>query len=199
MSIATNISKLNKTNLDKKKSVSLNCVATFGTVSNENHKLKSLGKTERGARLTGAKLRWLNKKKKQSLVSTLKKKNIAKKRNIRLTPIQGIVHIKCSLNNTIVTLTDLLGKTKVWVSCGSIGFKGSKRSSKFAGQAAVEFLGSKIKNLGYKYVVLHLKGLGRGRNVSVKGLKKSGLKIYFIKDFTSIAHNGCRPSKLRRL
>ena len=121
------------------------------------------------------------------------------KYRIRTTPVQGIIHIKCSLNNTIVTLTDLLGKTKAWVSCGSIGFKGSKRSSRFAGQAAVEFLGSKIKSLGYKYVVLHLNGLGRGRNVSVKGLKKSGLRIYFIKDFTSIAHNGCRPSKLRRL
>jgi len=120
-------------------------------------------------------------------------------KRIQSTPIQGVIHIKCSLNNTIVTLTDLLGKTKAWVSCGTVGFKGSKRSSRFAGQAAIELLGSKAKTLGYRYVVLHLNGLGRGRNVSVKGLKKSGLRIYFIKDFTSIAHNGCRPSKLRRL
>jgi small subunit ribosomal protein S11 len=127
----------------------------------------------------------------------LKKKT--RKRHSQLTPIHGIIHIKCSLNNTIVTLTDLLGNTKAWGSCGSVGFKGAKRSSRFAGQAAIEFLGLKAKNLGYKHIVLHLNGLGKSRNISIKSLKKSGLRIYFIKDFTSIAHNGCRPSKLRRL
>jgi len=113
--------------------------------------------------------------------------------------IQGIIHIKCSLNNTIVTLTDLLGNTKAWVSCGSIGFKGSKRSSRFAGQAAAEQLGIKAKTLGYKKIILHLNGFGKGRNVCVKGFKKSGLQVYFIKDFTTIAYNGCRSSKVRRL
>jgi len=135
---------------------------------------------------------------KQDLNNSVAKKPPLGKR-IQSTPIQGVIHIKCSLNNTIATLTDLLGKAKAWVSCGTVGFKGSKRSSRFAGQAAIELLGSKAKTLGYKHVVLHLNGLGRGRNVSVKSLKKSGLRVYFIKDFTSIAHNGCRPAKLRRL
>ncbi len=113
--------------------------------------------------------------------------------------VQGIVHIKSSLNNTIATLTDLLGNTKAWVSCGSIGFKGSKRSSRFAGQAAAEHLGIKAKTLGYKKIILHLNGFGKGRNVCVKGLKKFGLHIYFIKDFTTVAYNGCRSPKVRRL
>jgi len=113
--------------------------------------------------------------------------------------IQGIIYVKSSLNNTIITLTDLLGNTKAWVSCGSIGFKGAKRSSRFAGQAAAEQLGIKAKTLGYTRVILHLNGLGKGRSVCVKGFKKSYLQIYFIKDATSLAYNGCRPSKLRRL
>lgn len=85
------------------------------------------------------------------------------------------------------------------MSCGSIGFKGSKRSSRFAGQAVAEQLGFKAKTLGYTKIILHLNGLGKGRNVCIKGLKKSGLQIFIIKDSTSIAYNGCRPSKLRRL
>jgi small subunit ribosomal protein S11 len=116
-----------------------------------------------------------------------------------LTLVQGIIYVKCSLNNTIITLTDLLGNTKAWVSCGSVGFKGAKRSSRFAGQSVAEQLGIKAKTLGYTKVILHLNGLGKGRNVCVKGFKNSGLQIYFIKDATSVAHNGCRPSKIRRL
>ena len=113
--------------------------------------------------------------------------------------IQGIIYVKSSLNNNIITLTDLLGNTKAWTSCGSIGFKGAKRSSRFAGQSAAEQLGVKAKTLGYTKVILHLNGLGKGRSVCVKGFKKSDLQIYFIKDATSLAYNGCRPSKLRRL
>jgi small subunit ribosomal protein S11 len=113
--------------------------------------------------------------------------------------IQGIIYVKSSLNNTIITLTDLLGDTKAWASCGSIGFKGAKRSSRFAGQAVAEQLGIKAKTLGYTQVILHLNGLGKARRVCIKGFKKSGLQIFFIKDSTPVAYNGCRPAKLRRL
>ena len=116
-----------------------------------------------------------------------------------LVSVQGIIHVKCSFNNTIVTLTDLLGNTKAWASCGSIGFKGAKRSSRFAGQMAIENLGDRAVEAGYSRIILHLNGLGKARNVCIKTLKQSGLKIYIIKDFTSIVHNGCRPSKVRRL
>ena len=80
-----------------------------------------------------------------------------------------------------------------------MGFKGGKRSSRFSGQITAENLGNKAVNLGYNKVVLHLKGMGKGRNVCITGLKKSGIKILLIKDFTSVPHNGCRPPKFRRI
>ena len=127
------------------------------------------------------------------------KNNFKNKNKLQLNSIQGIIHIKSSLNNTIITLTDLLGNVKSWVSCGSAGFKGAKRSSRFAGQAAVEKLSEKIKKLGYIRIILHLNGLGRARNACIKVIKKVGLSIFFIKDFTPVPFNGCRPSKFRRL
>jgi len=80
-----------------------------------------------------------------------------------------------------------------------LGFKKSKRSSRFAAQAVLEQLCAKAKTLGYNRIILHINGFGKGRNVCVKGFKKSRLKIYLIQDSTSVAYNGCRPSKLRRL
>jgi small subunit ribosomal protein S11 len=112
---------------------------------------------------------------------------------------KGIIHIKCSFNNTIITLTSLDGKTKAYCSSGSVGFKGAKRSSRFAGQVAAEYLGKKARKLGYKYVKVNFKGFGRGRIVCMRGLKKSRLRIKKIEDVTSLSHNGCRPKKLRRL
>jgi len=158
--------------------------------------LKNVGRLRRSLWYTN---KLLGLQKRPKIFKFKSKKKVFRKRHVGLTSIHGIVHIKCSLNNTIITLTDLLGNNKSWVSCGSVGFKGAKRSSRFAGQAAVELLGLKAKNLGYKNIVLHLNGMGRSRNSSVTGLKKAGLGVYFIKDFTAIAHNGCRPSKLRRL
>ena len=133
--------------------------------------------------------------------STLKNKkiNIFKPRTYERTNKKGIIFIQCSFNNTIMTLTDLTGKTKAYCSCGSVGFKGAKRSSRFAGQITAESLGKKARNLGYKDVILNFKGFGRGRNICIKGLKKSRLRIKKIKDVTLLAHNGCRPKKLRRL
>lgn len=129
--------------------------------------------------------------------SRLKKKK--DKNKLQINSIEGIIHIKSSLNNTIITLTDLLGNVKSWVSCGSAGFKGAKRSSRFAGQAAIEKLSKKAKKLGYVGIILHINGLGRARNGCVKSIKKAGLHIFFIKDFTPVSFNGCRPSKFRRL
>ena len=129
----------------------------------------------------------------------LKKKNWKNKNITPKISINGIIHAKFSLNNTFLTLTDLLGNTKAWSSCGSMGFKGGKRSSRFSGQITAENLGNKAVNLGYNKVVLHLKGMGKGRNVCITGLKKSGIKILLIKDFTSVPHNGCRPPKFRRI
>jgi small subunit ribosomal protein S11 len=139
------------------------------------------------------------KKKVNSLrnLSNLKKKNLF--HNSKYCKHKCVIHIKCSFNNTIITLTDLNGNTKGYCSCGSVGFKGAKRSSKFAGAVAAEHIGRKASKLGYRQVRLNCKGFGRGRFVIVKGLKKSRLKIIEIRDVTPLPHNGCRSKKLRRL
>ena len=136
----------------------------------------------------------LKKKKKIWKKNNWKRKNLNEK-----IFVNGIIHAKFSLNNTFFTLTDLSGNTKAWSSCGSMGFKGGKRSSRFSGQIAAENIGNKAVNLGYSKVILHLNGVGKGRNVCTTGLKKSGIEIQIIKDFTSIPHNGCRPPKIRRI
>jgi small subunit ribosomal protein S11 len=133
----------------------------------------------------------------QKLKQKLRQK--LKKRSKYSGGIQGIIHLCCSFNNTIISLSDLSGNIKSWTSCGSAGFKGAKRSSKFAGQAAIEKLSKKAKEYGYTKVILHLNGLGRARKTCIKSLKKFGVYIRFIKDFTPISFNGCRPSKFRRL
>jgi small subunit ribosomal protein S11 len=113
--------------------------------------------------------------------------------------IQGIFHVKCSFNNTLVALTDSSGKIRMKSSCGIVGFKGSKRSSKFAAQIAIEELSKQAKNLGYIDITLHLSGLGRARKICLKSIQKFGLYIHFIKENSPISYNGCRPSKIRRL
>jgi small subunit ribosomal protein S11 len=112
---------------------------------------------------------------------------------------KGIIHVKSSFNNTIFTLTDLKGRTKAYCSCGSAGFKGAKRSTKFAGRMAAEYLGRKTRRLGYKNVKLSLKGFASGCSLYLKAFKRSRIRIKIIKNVSSLSHNGCRPKKLRRL
>ena len=111
----------------------------------------------------------------------------------------GLVHIHSSFNNTIITVTDSKGETLMWNSSGSVGFKGSRRSTSYAAQMAAEDLGSRVQILGVSEVIIILKGIGEGRNTAPKGLQKSGLKILSIKDVTPMPHNGCRPPKRRRI
>jgi small subunit ribosomal protein S11 len=113
--------------------------------------------------------------------------------------IQGIMHIKCSFNNTLITLTDPSGKIKIKSSSGVVGFKGSKRSSKFAAQTAIEELSKRVYSLGFTDLNVHLNGFGRARKICIKSVQKIGLRIHFIKECTSISYNGCRPSKIKRL
>jgi small subunit ribosomal protein S11 len=128
--------------------------------------------------------------------------NLEKKKSLDNTIYpskKGVMHIKRSFNNTIITLTDINGNTKAYCSCGSVGFKGTKRSSKFAGLTTAEHIGRKSRNLGYKHIMLNFKGAGKGRFQVIKGLKKSRIRIKEIKEVTSFAHNGCRSKKLRRV
>ena len=123
------------------------------------------------------------------------KKKKKEKKNIST----GIAHINSSFNNTIITVTDSKGETLMWNSSGSVGFKGSRRSTSYAAQMAAEDLGSRVQILGVSEVIIILKGIGEGRNTAPKGLQKSGLKILSIKDVTPMPHNGFRPSKRRRV
>jgi small subunit ribosomal protein S11 len=93
----------------------------------------------------------------------------------------------------------LSGKIKIKSSSGVVGFKGSKRSSKFAAQTAIEELSRRVHFLGFRDLNIHLNGLGRARKICIKSIQKTGLKIHFIKECTSISYNGCRPSKIKRL
>jgi len=114
------------------------------------------------------------------------------------TRVEFCVHIFSSSNNTILTLTDLNGKVKAWSSAGSVGFRGSRRSTSYAAQQAGDSLAKKIQKLDIQDVNVEVKGFGAGREAAVRGLKLGGLKIRNIRDRTNIPHNGCRAPKKRR-
>ena len=111
----------------------------------------------------------------------------------------GIAHINSTFNNTIITITDTTGNTISWSSSGNKGFKGSRKSTPFAAQLAAEEAGKKAMEHGMKYVEVVIKGPGNGRESAIRALGSTGLNITVIKDITPIPHNGCRPSKKRRV
>lgn len=111
----------------------------------------------------------------------------------------GIANIKTTFNNTIVTISDILGNTLCWASAGSSGFKGARKNTPFAAQSAARNAASKAMELGMQKIEVIIKGRGNGRETSVRALKSAGLSILSIEDKTPIAHNGCRPPKKRRL
>ena len=123
---------------------------------------------------------------------------ITYKKNIK-NIFSGIVHVQSTFNNTIITITDLLGNTVCSASSGSVGFKGTRKSGSFAAQLACEKVINNAKNLGLKKVEIWLKGQGVGREITIKTIKNLGLDVLIIKDINRIAHNGCRPSKKRRI
>ena len=111
---------------------------------------------------------------------------------------KGIAHVHASFNNTIVTVTDMNGETLAWGSSGTIGFKGSRKSTPFAATRAGESAASKVRKMGMQEVEVRIKGAGGGREAAVNGLASSGLRVTAIEDRTAIPHNGCRPRKKRR-
>ena len=111
----------------------------------------------------------------------------------------GVANIKTTFNNTIITITDILGNTVCWSSSGSSGFKGARKNTPFAAQSAARNAGLKALELGMEKIEVILKGRGNGRETSVRALKSAGLNIVSIEDRTAIPHNGCRPPKKRRL
>jgi small subunit ribosomal protein S11 len=111
----------------------------------------------------------------------------------------GIACIQATFNNTIVTITDGAGNVITWASAGSVGFKGSRKSTPFAAQMAAENAAQKAIGQGMKEVKVLVKGPGAGREAAIRSLQAAGLGITAIKDVTPIPHNGCRPRKRRRV
>ena len=111
----------------------------------------------------------------------------------------GIAHVFATFNNTIITITDRQGNAVVWASCGSSGFKGSKKSTPFAAQIAARNAAKKALEQGMKDVEVFVKGPGSGRESAIRAIQAAGLRISAIKDVTPIPHNGCRPPKKRRV
>ncbi len=121
------------------------------------------------------------------------------KRRTRRNVTQAVVHIKATFNNTSVTITDTKGDTLCWASAGTCGFKGSRKSTPFAGQCASQQAAEKAVKFGVKDVDVQVKGPGAGRESAITALQAAGLTVKSIEDVTPIPHNGCRPRKKRRV
>ncbi|MDY0321957.1 MAG: 30S ribosomal protein S11 [Arcobacteraceae bacterium] len=129
-----------------------------------------------------------------------KKKNVVRKKIVRKNIADGIVHISATFNNTVVSISDNAGNTIAWSSAGSLGFKGSKKSTPFAAQQAVEDAMKKAMEHGIKYVGIKVQGPGSGRDTAVKSVGSiDGVSVRWFKDVTPLPHNGCRPPKRRRV
>ena len=111
----------------------------------------------------------------------------------------GKAFISATFNNTIVTLTDESGNVLVTSGAGSVGFKGSRKSTSFAAQRTAEHVAKKAEEMGLKKINVEVKGPGSGREAAIRALQSSGLQVVSIKDVTPIPHNGCRPPKRRRV
>jgi len=122
-----------------------------------------------------------------------------KKKKVKRNVPTGVAHIKASFNNTLVTFTDVNGDVVAWSSSGSKGFKGSRKSTPFAAQVAAEEAARKAMDSGMRTVSVLVSGPGSGRESAVRAIAAAGIRVAMIKDVTPIPHNGCRPSKRRRV
>lgn len=130
------------------------------------------------------------------------KKKVAKgplKRRERKNIAQGHAHIKSTFNNTIITITDMVGNVVSWQSAGSVGFKGSRKSTPFAAQMAAEQCARTAMEHGMRKVEVYVRGPGAGRETAIRTLAATGLEVSGIRDVTPVPHNGCRPRKRRRV
>lgn len=121
------------------------------------------------------------------------------KRKAKKNVTKGIVHVKATFNNTHVTITTVTGDTISWGTAGSMGFKGTRKSTPFAAQRAAESAANAAQRHGLKEVEVRVKGAGSGRESAVRALANAGLRITLIEDVTPLPHNGCRAKKRRRV
>ncbi|HOB36602.1 MAG TPA: 30S ribosomal protein S11 [Candidatus Avimonas sp.] len=130
---------------------------------------------------------------------TTRKGTSSRRRRERKNIERGMVHIRSTFNNTIVTITDQQGNAISWASAGELGFRGSRKSTPFAAQSAAETAAKAAMEHGLKYVEVYVKGPGAGREAAIRALQAAGLEVNMIKDVTPVPHNGCRPPKRRRV
>jgi small subunit ribosomal protein S11 len=121
------------------------------------------------------------------------------RRRERKNITNGIAHVNSTFNNTMITISDVQGNTIAWSSAGTMGFKGSRKSTPFAAQMAAEDAGKKAAEHGVKSVDVEVQGPGSGRESALRALQAIGFTVTSIRDVTPIAHNGCRPRKRRRV
>lgn len=127
------------------------------------------------------------------------KKQKSSSKKIKKKLFKAVIHIQASFNNTIVTITDLLGNVIGWSSTGVCGFKGSRKSTPFAAQMAVENALENCSDYGFKQAEVIISGPGSGRETALRAIQDSSLSINLIRDITPVPHNGCRPPKKRRV
>ena len=128
------------------------------------------------------------------------KRKVVRKKVVKKNIAKGIIYISATFINTVVTVTDEMGNVIAWSSAGSLGFKGSKKSTPYAAQQAVEDALTKAKEHGLKEIGIKVQGPGSGRETAVKSAGTTeGIKVSFLKDITPLPHNGCRPPKRRRV
>ncbi|MEQ1753005.1 MAG: 30S ribosomal protein S11 [Micropepsaceae bacterium] len=126
-----------------------------------------------------------------------KKVRVKKKERKNIT--SGVAHVNATFNNTMITITDAQGNTVAWSSAGTMGFKGSRKSTPYAAQVAAEDAGKKAMEHGVRTLEVEVKGPGSGRESALRALQAAGFTVTTIRDVTPIPHNGCRPPKRRRV
>ena len=127
------------------------------------------------------------------------KDNTRVRRRERKNIASGVAHVYSSFNNTMITIADAQGNTISWSSAGTMGFKGSRKSTPFAAQVTADAAARKGLEQGLQKVEVYVKGPGSGRETAIRSLQTAGLEVVNIKDVTPIPHNGCRPPKRRRV
>lgn len=125
--------------------------------------------------------------------------NTRVRRRERKNITSGVAHVNSTFNNTLITITDAQGNAISWSSSGSMGFKGSRKSTPYAAQVAAEDAGRKAMEHGVKTLEVNVRGPGSGRESALRALQAAGFTITSIRDVTPIPHNGCRPPKRRRV
>ena len=126
------------------------------------------------------------------------KRSAGKRKEKKNVPV-GVCHITATFNNTIISFTDPTGNVISWSSTGTVGFKGSRKSTPFAAKTATEDAVRKAKEHGIRQIDVQVKGPGSGREAALRALSAEGLKIGAIRDVTPVPHNGCKPPKMRRI